>query len=252
MKSIAIVTEDFSVYPDLVRALRRRDLAFESLTFDDPIPDRVGAVITTEAERHRIDSSNVVVMDGDAREAVASAKRMLAGKDKYGTLIFGVDPGRTPGLAVIGDGDLLWATEAEGPEEVAELVQDAIDAYPSAAYRLRIGHGAATHRDRILNSLTSVPVPVEIVDEARTTPSEIRLRDERDIAAAIRIALSEGHAIPKRTRSPDPSEGEVRDVQDRSRRASSGAVTISRDLARKVAAGKMSMDKAIDRQQADD
>lgn len=251
MKTIAILTEDFSVYHDVVRALKRRDLHFESLVFDEPIPERVGAVITTEAERHRVPSGNVVVVDGDARHAVASAVRLLEGKDRYDRLLIGIDPGEKPGFAVVGDGDVVYATEAKGPEAVGDLVEEAIEAYPSASNTLRVGDGAGTRRDRILNVLTRFPVPVELVDEDDTTPSETRMSGERNIEAAINIALEQGREIPNHAREPDPTAGEIRDIQHRSRRESQGLVTIRRELARKVARGEMTMQSAIDVQKGD-
>lgn len=251
MKTIAILTEDFSAYHDLVRALRRRDVPFESLAFGDPIPDRVGAVITTEEERDRVPASNVVALDGSPREAVARATRLLEGKERYASLILGVDPGEKPGFAVIADGELLHATEAVGPEVVVDLVEEAIEAYPSASYTVRIGHGATTRRDRILNALTRVPVPVEIVDEEQTTGTHTRMSGERNIEAAVAIALSSGRRVAKRIRTLQPSPGEIRDIQHRSRKASKGRVTISRDLAEKVASGEMSMGKAIALQRDD-
>lgn len=245
MKSIAILTEDFSAYHDLIRALRVADVPFESLVFGDAVPERVGAIITTEAERHRVPSPNVVVMDGDARQAVASARRMVEGKEKYGSLILGVDPGEKPGFAVIADGEVLYAKEAESPEAVADLIQEAIDAYPSASYTARVGHAGQTHRDRILNALAQIPVTVEIVDEAETTGNHTRMSGQRNIAAAITIAMSGGERIPKRVRKLSPTDGEIQDLQQRSRERSEGRITISQDLARKVASGEMSMENAI-------
>lgn len=249
MKTVAILTEDFSAYHDLVRALRRADVPFESLVFGDPIPARVGVVVTTEAEADRVPFGTVVTMEGgdggDAPRAVARARRLLEGKDRYGSLILGIDPGEKPGFAAVADGEVLFATEATGPEAVVELVERAVEAYPSASYTVRIGHGATTHRDRILNGLTQVPVPVEMVDERRTTPTLTRMSGERNIAAAIAIALSPGERVPKRIRPLSPSDGEIRDIQHRSRKRSKGQVTISRALARKVASGEMSMDVAI-------
>lgn len=254
LKRVGILTEDFAAYHDLVRALERADVPFDSLVFDEAVPARIGVVVTTEAEADRVPFGTVVTLDTDggrpeARRAAARAKRLLEGRDKYASLILGVDPGEKPGFAVVADGEVLYATEAHGPEAVADLVEQAVESYPSAAYTVRIGHGATTHRDRILNALTQVPVPVEMVDERRTTPDRSRMSGERNIQAAIAIALTSGDRVQKRIRPLAPSQGEIRDIQDRSRQASEGRVTISRALAHKVASGEMSMEVAIAVQQ---
>jgi len=86
-------------------------------------------------------------------------------------------------------------------------------------------------------------IPIEIVDERNTSTKS----DQKDIDAAIEIALAEGYRPVKR-QPVAPSEGEIADIQRKSRIGSDGELTISRSLAGSVARGEMSMEQAIQRQ----
>ena len=46
MKVIGVMTEDFSVYYDLVKVLKERKIPFISLSFEDVIPANVGLILT--------------------------------------------------------------------------------------------------------------------------------------------------------------------------------------------------------------
>ena len=49
------MTENFSVYYDLVRLLKERKTPFISLSFNDIIPANVGLMITTTEELDKVD-----------------------------------------------------------------------------------------------------------------------------------------------------------------------------------------------------
>ena len=124
---LAVVTEDFAFYHDMVRKLKRRGVSFVSLGLDDPIPPMVGAVLTTTAEEAVVDFSCVfpvergpdvvgkghtdveveAEVDGGSDErlemALDRALAHLLGKGRIELLVVGVDPGKRPGLAVMGD-----------------------------------------------------------------------------------------------------------------------------------------------------
>jgi len=157
-------------------------------------------------------------------------------------LLIGVDPGREPGVAILGDGDVIDTRIAASPEAVAFHVRQAIRTFPANDARVRIGHGDPTNRNRILNAVSRDRVRVEIVDEAGTT----RRTPQPDVDAAIEIARSPGRRVepPFEVR---PTPGEVREIQRRSRIDSEGLVTISSELAGAVARGDLSLDEAIAR-----
>ncbi|UCE73852.1 MAG: hypothetical protein JSV56_12660 [Methanomassiliicoccales archaeon] len=240
MKILGILTSDFRVYYELIKGLKNRDLPFASLSFDEPIPMNIGAIITTKDEEDRIDFPKLVLVKEDIDLTIEIAQRTLKGKERYIKLIIGIDPGKRPGLAVIGDGEILYTAQVSSPEKVREMVKRAVKTYPADVTIIRIGHGDTTNRNRIINSLAKIGLKIEISDETRTT----RISESPDIDAAIDIALKSG-VEAKGSFKVEPTQGELRDIQRRSRIASEGRVTISKEEARRVAIGELTLEEAI-------
>ncbi|MCK5561366.1 MAG: hypothetical protein KAJ51_12255 [Thermoplasmata archaeon] len=257
MKIIAIITENFSVYYDLVKALKSRELAFISLTFKDFIPSNVGVVITTTPESRQIEFQNKIHIDLELTDleqgiqnAINEAMKQLGGFTRFRILTVGIDPGKRPGIAVIGDSELINVFQVQAPEKVMPKLKQILDTYPSDNKRIRIGHGAPTARNRIINSLFELKIPIEIVDETSTTKSVQRKSggpDLSDIKAAISIAFTPGTII-KSKYEVKPTAGELREIQRVSRLESGGTVTISKQLAEKVAKGELDLKTAIELQ----
>ena len=245
-KVLGLLTEDFRLYHDLVAALKVRGVPFVTLSFSRRVPENVGAVLTSPAEAPRIRSRNVVVVE-DVENAITQALQVLKGKTEWRELLIGVDPGREPGVAVLGDGDVLDTRQAPTPEAVRDQVLTALQNFPAKQVRVRVGHGDPTNRNRILNALAADRLRVEIVDEAGTT----HRTPQPDLDAAVDIARTPGVRVepPFEIR---PTRGEVREIQRRSRIQSDGQVTISTELADAVARGQVSLDAAIDRQKRRD
>ncbi len=245
-KVLGVLTEDFRLYHDVVAALKARGLPFVSLSFSRRIPESVGAVLTSAAEAPRVRSPHVVVV-GDVENAIARALQVVKGKTEWQELLIGVDPGREPGVAVLGDGDVLDTRLSASPEAVRDQVRTALEMFPAKQVRVRVGHGDPTNRNRILNSLASDRLRVEIVDEAGTT----HRTPQPDLDAAVDIARTPGVRVepPFEVR---PTPGEVREIQRRSRLQSGGQVTISAELADAVARGQVTLDGAIERQKRRD
>lgn len=245
-KVLGILTEDFRLYHDLVAALRARGLPFVTLSYSRRVPETVGAILTSSAEAPLIRSPNVVVVD-DMENAIARSLQVLKGKTEWRELLIGVDPGHQPGVAVLGDGDVLDTRLAASPEAVGQHVRTAVRMFPARQVRVRVGHGDPTNRNRILNSLAADRLRVEIVDEAGTT----HRTPQPDLDAAVDIARTPGVRVepPFEVR---PTPGEVREIQRRSRLQSGGQVTISAELANAVARGEVSLDAAVDRQRRRD
>lgn len=240
-KVLGVLTEDFRLYHDLVAALKARDLPFVSLSFSRRVPESVGAVLTSPAEASKIRFRHVVAVD-DIDASIAKALQLQKGKSEWRELLIGVDPGAEPGVAIIGDGEVLDTRIAASPEAVAFHVRQAVRTFLASEVRVRVGHGDPTNRNRILNALARDRFRVEIVDEAGTT----RRSPQPDVDAAIDIARTPGHrVIPPVVIRPTP--GEVREIQRRSRLDSGGRVTISSELAGAVARGDMSLEEAIAR-----
>lgn len=245
---IGVLTSDFSVSYDLVRELKARGLPFAPLREDEEIPSTVGVVITTAGEAGVVPHANVVTFT-TPEDTVDAALRALSGRRSYRRVVVGVDPGERPGVAVIGDGQILATVHAQSPEAVQEAVEKALRELTAQDFVVRVGHGAPTHRDRVIRRLIPLGVVLEVVDESRSTPSTYRTNAERDIEAAKAIALGRGVTYVSRTPPiVRPTSGELREIQRKSRIASQGAVTISRLLARAVATGRLTLDEAVARQ----
>lgn len=245
-KVLGVLTEDFRLYHDLVGTLKARGVPFVSLSFGRRIPETVGAVLTSPAEVVRVRSAHVVGVQ-DIDNAISRALQLLKGKSEWRELLIGVDPGHEPGVAVLGDGDVLDTYLAPSPEAVRERVHTALLTFPAKQVRVRVGHGDPTNRNRILNVLAMEGLRVEIVDEAGTTH---RTR-QPDLDAAVDIARTPGVRVepPFEVR---PTPGEVREIQRRSRLQSGGQVTISTELADAVARGELTLDAAVLRQRQRD
>ena len=248
MKSLGLLTADFSVYYDLVQALRARNIAFVTLQAGAAIPDHVGVVVTTREEAQGLSGRPFAVVPfSDVDETIAEATRLLLDPGPFRMCIIGIDPGERPGVAVLADGRVLRLVHVRSPEAVHEVVRSALSTIPAARFVLRVGNGAPTFRDRILATLGGFDAALELVDETRSTPADYHGPAERDTGAATNIALTPGVPLALSDLRPArPTVGELRDIQRKSRVHSQGALTITRSLARNVALGHITLDQAVD------
>ncbi len=243
VKILAVATDNFEFYYDIVKELKQRDIPFVSLSPRDSIPNTVEVVVTSKTEAPIIDHSRVIAVGKDVRMGIRKALNALSGKSSYQRLIVGIDPGTRPGVALLGDGKLLETAYAESPEDVRTIVERYMDGYDFQRMVVRIGHGDKTNRNRTLNSLTGLAVGTEIVNEEYTTIQS----DSPDLEAARKIALSKGEAAYG-PHYVEATEGEQREMQRRSRLQSAGDITISKELAKKVVEGELKLSEAIKRQ----
>lgn len=247
MSCLGVQTSDFSVYYDLVQALRERRIPFVPLAPGEAVPFHISVVLTTEVEAATIAHDRVVAFT-TAEDTIDAAMRLLHGLQTFRQCVIGIDPGERPGIAVLADGRVVRLVHASSPETVRPAVEAALKSFPAGDAVIRIGHGAPTYRDRILRSMAGLACRFELVDETRSTPVACHGNAERDTAAATSIALNPGRLLDLAAVRPvRPTEGELRDIQRKSRLVSEGAVTISRALARSVALGRLTLDQAVDR-----
>jgi len=246
MKTIGVYTKDFSLYYDLLRVLKNRKIQYVSLTSPDDIPKKIGVILTSNKEIHDFKTPKVIAADAydSIDHAVDLALQMLIGKDLYSKVYIGIDPGEKPGVAVVGDDILLQKTSVDDPKKVLSIVKRFLREYPAVQTIIRIGHGSINIRNRIINSLITLGVTVEIVDETRTTPYKQR-RHEKDSEAAAAIALIHGGRVQKKL-PLEPSKGEIRIIQERSRKLTGGKFSISEETARKVIEEGISLEEAVE------
>lgn len=249
MKALGIQTSDFSVYYDLVQALRARGIPFLTIAPGEPVPGHVGALITTTREAGDAEHPGLVPYS-DPERTIDEALRVLDGSGSFRRCVIGVDPGERPGIAVLADGRVRRLYHASHPEAVRPAIDVILASMPAERFIVRVGNGAPTYRDRILHTLAGLDVQLEVVDESHSTPVGTHGNMERDTQAATCIALTPGvPLLASHLRPVIPTEGELRDIQRKSRMASEGMLTISRSLARHVALGRLTLDEAIHRMQ---
>jgi len=247
MKTIGVYTRDFSLYHDVLKVLKKRKVPYVSLSSLDNIPSRISVILTSHQEIHDVSASKVIAADAydTIDHAVDLALQMLIGKELYTTVFIGIDPGDHPGVAVVGDDILLQKTHVDSPEKVVSIVKRFLREYPAIDHTIRIGHGSILTRNRIINALIPLEVPIEIVDETRTSSMQQASRSERDSEAAASIALLSGGLVQRRL-PLEPTRGEIKRVQAKSRLLAEGRFSISKQQAIEVLKGNLSLAEAVD------
>jgi hypothetical protein len=247
MKTIGVYTKDFSLYHDLLNVLKKRKIPYVSLSSIEHIPSKIGVILTSNNELHDIKTQKVIAADAydTIDHAVDLALQMLIGKELYSKIYIGIDPGEKPGIAVVGDDILLQKIQLETPEEVVNTIKRILREYPAIEVLVRIGHGSIITRNRIINSLISLRVSIEIVDETKTTSSQQKSRHERDSEAAASIATLPGGRVQRRL-PLEPTKGDIRNVQERSRQLTEGRFSISEKKALQVLKGEISLKEAVE------
>jgi len=246
MKTIGIFTKNFRLYHDLVSILKTKHIAYVSLNSLDHIPNRIGVILTSHHEIHDIKRKNVIAADAYStiEESVDKAVHLLIGKALYHQVFIGIDPGEKPGIAIVGDNLLIHTKQVSAPDQVKKTIKAIITQYPSHEYLIRIGHGSSIIRNRIINSLIPLNIPIEIVDESKTSSSQQTQRVGRDVKAAASIALLSGGKVQRKL-PLEPTRGELRKIQEESRKLTNGTHSISLDTARMVLQGEISLTQAI-------
>jgi len=250
MKTLGVYTKDFSLYHDIIKALKRRKVSYVSLSSSENIPKRIGVILSSRQEIEDLSlEKGIAADDADSLDyAIDLALQKLTGKELYSMVFIGIDPGERPGIAVVGDDILLQKKQVNAPESVASEIRRLVKVYPSKEFCIRIGHGSMITRNRIINSLIPLNIPIEIVDETRTTPSQQKVRSERDLEAAAAIALLSGGGRVQQTLPLEPTRGAIRNVQRRSRQLTEGRFTISEKIALQVLKGEISLVEAIEKE----
>ncbi|QHS18066.1 hypothetical protein GWK26_13390 [haloarchaeon 3A1-DGR] len=250
---IVVATDDFRLYQTVLAELRDRGVTFTTVepgpAVDDRLPDRASVVIATPEDRvdlgGRDDVAFVSADPEDPRAAVDEALAALRGGG--GRTVVGVDPGPSPGIAVLVGGTVVAVFQVPLSEAVETVVSETAGE-PDPL--VRVGDGDRLKGARIINDLPD-DLAVELVDETGTTPYlGTGARGMGDVLAAVNVARIEGE--PTAQREIEPTAGELQRIKDESRRRSAGDRTIDEALARRVAAGELTLDEAIDEHRADE
>jgi len=199
MKSrIAVATVSGKAYYWLVNELNRRRIPFLSLIPGEVVPPSIKVVITTKDESKLVNHPSVLIYSPDEEPSaiIDEAMRILKNKKTYEELVIGVDPGKTFGVAVLGDGNILEKKERLTLEMAIDAVLTAINRHPAQTRKIKIGDGMPEIAEEVASRL-QIAVPedtiIEIVSETGT--SNIRGDGSRrkisDADAAVNIARKE-------------------------------------------------------------
>jgi len=197
---IAVATVSGKAYYLLVNELKKRSLDFLSLTPQESVPIDIEVVITTEAERHFIKNPRVLVYTNEANpaEVVNEAVRILQGKESRVTIVVGVDPGKTFGLAVLSNGNVLETVTCSSMEETVNTIVNALAKLQAVAHVVKVGNGAPSIAAELLSLLDETlpkSVAIEVVSEAGTSRfvgETLHKRGLRDALSAVKIAERRG------------------------------------------------------------
>ncbi|MFC1486915.1 hypothetical protein ACFLRN_04415 [Thermoproteota archaeon] len=203
---IAVATVNGRAYYEFVNELQRKGLPFLSLKPWDPIPMNIQVVLTTEKESNQISHSNILLFEQGSKPkfVVDKANLIIQGKKSYERIVIGVDPGKTYGMALLGDNKVLETLTASNIEEVTLLILDSLKRFPAEVRLVRVGDGLPEHTETLLIALDkTLPADtfIEIVSEAKTSQlvnKSVNRRVLRDAVSAIKIAERNGRVFSRR------------------------------------------------------
>ena len=209
---IAVATVSGKAYYLLVNELKKRGIDFLSLVPRENVPLDIEAVITTAAERHLVQHPKILVYEDKTNPAtvVDEAVRIIGGKKHYEIIVVGVDPGKTFGLAVLSDGNVLETITCSAMDESVSTILDVLGKLKSANRVVRVGNGAPSITKELLPLLDGTlpdDVVIEVVDEAGTSRfvgENLHKRGLRDAFSAVKIAERRGQQYQrKKERQPE-------------------------------------------------
>jgi len=197
---IAVATVNGRAYYELVTELQKKRLPFLSLKPWDPVPVHVRVVLTTTAESNQISHPKIIVFEkGTNPESVVDeALLIIQGKEGYEKVVVGVDPGKTCGIAILGDNKVLETLTASNTEDAVHLVVGSLKRFPAEIKVVRVGEGPPEITKTLLSLLnTALPEDtlMETVSEAgtsRLTNNSVNRRVVKDAVSATKIAGRNG------------------------------------------------------------
>lgn len=192
---VSIATRDMRVYYRLVQEFKRKGASFRSILPDEEIPSDVKVVITTSEERPLVNSTRIITVGPGYpyRLAVDRALNSPEERDTFNEVVVGIDPGKSIGVATLGDGRIIHTALLRGTAKLRRELNYVFWAFPSSRRLIRIGSiGSRPILNEITESLGDLRwhAPMELVDERRTSQqlSHGEIDMPRDIVSAIQIA----------------------------------------------------------------
>ena len=202
---IALATVSGRAYYTLVNELKRKGLHFLSLKPWDPVPLYIKVVITTKEERHLVTHPNVLIFEYESNPTSVIDEAILGvqGKRNYEKVVVGVDPGKTYGVAVLGDDNVLETLVCSSLKEAVTVILDDSKRFPATVSLVKVGDGAPAYTRELLHSLDEAlpqETVIEVVSETGTSRfinETAHRRELKDAMSAIEIAGRKGQVFPR-------------------------------------------------------
>ena len=185
-RAVALVTDDFRLYYRLVPFLESQGLRVLVLRPGEAVPASVQCLLGGPPEDPRS-----VPLRADPEAVLLSAHCHLdTAHIGYKRVIFGLDPGKVIGLAVVADGRWLLVAEAMSVQEAVDRVATWAGGLAARSMEAHVGAGAPEVGRRLLADLRArLPnASCSLVPEEDTTPGS-PVTGSRHTDAAVQIAL---------------------------------------------------------------
>lgn len=206
--NLAIYTEDGRLFYELVEEAKRRGVSFLAWKPGERLPLTVKVVLTSKGESSKVKpyvDEDVKVLGcevGRAGEAVARAILAIHGLEEE-TFNFGIDPGKTLGLAAVARGIILYKGALQSVKSLVEALRLLLAEWRPRRAVVKVGGNPKSLNPLLLSRLESlcreasklgVNLALRFVDEAGTTVRAKRRGAKHlgeDELSAVEIALKE-------------------------------------------------------------
>jgi hypothetical protein len=188
LRYLGIVVSDIKTSYGLIRELKRVGIPFVLLKEGEKVPAHVSATIVC-GSKAGTGSLPQVSYDGDPRRTVLRALSASMGRDKFGQVVVGIDPGESAGIAVIADGELVEAFAVAGGR-LWVSVWEILEAYDADEFTLKLGRGKVD--GAVIAKLCGYGIAVKRVEDVEKALPKTYMRKwmRKDAKSALKIALS--------------------------------------------------------------
>jgi len=197
---IAVATVSGKAYYLIVKELKKLNIPFISLKPWDKIPIEIDAVITTEKEKAMVSHPVVIALKegDDPSEIVGEAVKVSMEKEGEETVILGIDPGKTYGLALLVGRSIYETSTHNTLGGALRAILKILSSLPFPKKIVRVGGGAQPYTKDLIKSLDDLlpqDITIEIVDEegtSRMVKGVGRMKGGKDASSAVMIAMRSG------------------------------------------------------------
>jgi hypothetical protein len=187
---VALVTDDFRLYHHLAPFLESEGIPVVGLKPDEPVPAAVRVLLGGPPS----DARSVPIADDSETMLLAVLQRLDArptARPSYKRVVFGLDPGRVIGLAVVCDGETLLTAECLSVREATRRLLAWRNGLTGRKWEVHIGDGSPAVGQHLVSELWDVfQGSVVFVPEHATSP-QVPVTGSRHADAAVLIALRE-------------------------------------------------------------